>query len=261
MNKRLLKELLDEKYHQFNDSSFIGPDPISVPHRFSKKQDIEIAGLFAALLAWGNRTTIINSANRLMKLMDDTPHDFILNHNEKDRQRFEQWVHRTFQYPDLLYFLEFLQFHYSENESLETAFSKGMKHSDSNIENGLIHFHRYFFSLPHLPRTEKHLQTPLRKSACKRISLFLRWMVRSDDKGVDFGIWKSISPAQLICPLDVHVHRTATHLNLITRKQADWQTALELTQSLTKLDPNDPVKYDFALFGLGLEQGGKKLIK
>jgi len=261
MNKRLLKELLDEKYHRFNDSSFIAPDPISVPHRFSKKQDIEIAGLFAALLAWGNRTTIINSANRLMKLMEDTPHDFIMNHNEKDRQRFERWVHRTFQYPDLLYFLEFLQFHYSENESLETAFSKGMKYSDSNIENGLIHFHRYFFSLPHLPRTEKHLQTPLRKSACKRISLFLRWMVRSDDKGVDFGIWKSISPARLICPLDVHVHRTASELKLITRKQADWQTALELTQSLTKLDPNDPVKYDFALFGLGLEQGGKKLIK
>ncbi len=261
MNKRLLKELLDEKYQQFNNSSFIAPDPISVPHRFSKKQDIEIAGLFAALLAWGNRTTIINSANRLMKLMDDAPHDFMLNHKEQDRQRFEKWVHRTFQFPDLLYFLEFLQYHYNRNESLENAFSAGVKPKDTHIENGLVHFHRYFFSLPHLPRTEKHLQTPLRKSACKRISLFLRWMVRSDNKGVDFGIWKSISPAQLICPLDVHVHRTATHLKLISRKQADWQTALELTQSLKKLDPNDPVKYDFALFGLGLEQGGKKLIK
>ena len=261
MNKRLLKELLDEKYQQFNDSSFIAPDPISVPHRFSKKQDIEIAGLFSALLAWGNRTTIIKSANRLMKLMDDAPHDFMLNHKEQDRQRFEKWVHRTFQFPDLLYFLEFLQYHYNRNESLENAFSAGVKPKDTHIENGLVHFHRYFFSLPHLPRTEKHLQTPLRKSACKRISLFLRWMVRSDNKGVDFGIWKSISPAQLICPLDVHVHRTATHLKLISRKQADWQTALELTQSLKKLDPNDPVKYDFALFGLGLEQGGKKLIK
>lgn len=261
MNKKTLKQFLDEKYHQFNDSSFIAPDPISVPHRFSKQQDIEIAGLFAALLAWGNRTTIINSTNRLMKLMEDSPHDFILNHRQDDRHCFEKWVHRTFQFPDLLYFLEFLQYHYKSNESLETAFSAGMSKKNTSIENGLIHFQRYFFSLPHLSRTEKHLQTPLRKSACKRINLFLRWMVRSDDKGVDFGIWKNISPAQLICPLDVHVHRIAVQLKLISRKQADWQTAVELTESLRKFDLIDPVKYDFALFGLGLEQGGKKLIK
>ena len=261
MNQKLLKQLLDEKYNAFNHASFITSDPISVPHRFSKKQDIEIAGLFAALLAWGNRTTIINSANRLMKLMEESPHDFILNHKEKDRQRFEKWVHRTFQFEDLLYFLEFLQYHYKSHESLETAFSSGMSEKDATIENGLIHFHRYFFSLPHLPRTEKHMQTPLRKSACKRISLYLRWMVRSDERGVDFGLWKSISPAQLICPLDVHVHRTAMSLKLITRKQADWLTAMELTKSLQKFDPSDPVKYDFALFGLGMELGGKKLIK
>lgn len=261
MNQKMLKQLLDEKYHQFNHASFIAPDPISVPHRFSKKQDIEIAGLFAALLAWGNRTTIINSTNRLMKLMEESPHDFILNHSDDDRKRFEKWVHRTFQFPDLLYFLEFLQYHYKSNESLETAFSSGIGKMDTTIENGLVHFHRYFFSLPHLARTEKHLQTPLRKSACKRISLYLRWMVRSDEKGVDFGLWESILPAQLICPLDVHVHRTATSLKLISRRQADWQTALELTESLRKLDPADPVKYDFALFGLGMEQGGKKLIK
>ncbi|NBP05173.1 MAG: TIGR02757 family protein [Bacteroidetes bacterium] len=261
MNKKMLKQLLDEKYFQFNDSSFIAPDPVSVPHCFTQKQDIEIAGLFAALLAWGNRTTIINSAKRLMKLMDDSPHDFILNHGEWDRQRFVKWVHRTFQFSDLLYFLEFLQYHYKSNESLESAFSAGMSTKDKTIENGLIHFHNYFFSLPHLPRTKKHLQTPLRKSACKRINLFLRWMVRSDENGVDFGLWKQISPSQLICPLDVHVHRTATQLKLITRKQADWQTAIELTDSLRKFDHTDPVKYDFALFGLGMEQGGKKLIK
>jgi uncharacterized protein (TIGR02757 family) len=261
MNKKTLQTLLDENLQQFNDASFIAPDPISVPHRFSKKQDIEIAGLFAALLAWGNRTSIINSANRLTALMDESPHDFIVNHREKDRKRFEKWVHRTFQYCDLLYFLEFLQHHYTLHNSLETAFSSGMKINDPHVENALIYFHRYFFSLPHLNRTEKHLQTPLRKSACKRINLFLRWMVRSDAKGVDFGLWKDIAPSQLICPLDVHVHRTATQLKLITRKQADWYTALELTVNLKKFDAEDPVKYDFALFGIGMELGGKKLIK
>ena len=261
MNKQTLKQLLDEKYHLFNDSSFIAPDPISVPHRFGKKQDIEISGLFAALLAWGTRTNILNSANRLMALMENSPHDFILHHREKDRQRFEKWVHRTFQYPDLLYFLEFLQHHYNHHESLETAFSSGLQPGDTHVENALIHFQQYFFSLPHLPRTEKHLQTPLRKSACKRINLFLRWMVRHDANGVDFGLGKSIDPSQLICPLDVHVHRTAMQLKLISRKQADWITALELTESLRGFDSKDPVKYDFALFGLGMVEGGKKLIK
>jgi uncharacterized protein (TIGR02757 family) len=261
MNQKTLQTLLDDNLQRFNEASFIAPDPISVPHRFSKKQDIEIAGLFAALLAWGNRTSIINSANRLTALMDNSPHDFIANHQEKDRKRFEKWVHRTFQYSDLLYFLEFLQHHYTHHNSLETAFSSGMKKNAPNVENALIHFYQYFFSLPHLHRTEKHLQTPLRKSACKRINLYLRWMVRSDSKGVDFGLWKSIAPSQLICPLDVHVHRTATQLKLITRKQADWQTALELTDALRKFDPKDPVKYDFALFGIGMEMGGKELIK
>lgn len=261
MRKAELKQLLDEKVLLYNQPGFIPPDPVSVPHRFSKQQDIEIAGLFAALLAWGNRTTIINSANRLMQLMDDAPCDFIRHHSESERMRFSGWVHRTFQFPDLLYFLEFLQHHYTGHDSLESAFTAGMKPTDSTVENGLIHFHRYFFSLPHLGRTEKHLQNPERQSACKRINLYLRWMVRNDEAGVDFGIWNHIRPAQLICPLDVHVHRTATSLGLITRKQADWTCALQLTEKLRKLDAEDPVRYDFALFGLGLEQSGKTVRK
>ena len=261
MNNRQLHALLEEKVEQFNNVTFIEPDPISVPHRFSKKQDIEIAALFAALLAWGNRTTIINSCNKLVKLMDDAPHDFIKNHCEAERQRFEKWVHRTFQFPDLLYFLEFLQFHYSRHESLEIAFSNGLKSSDRTVENALIHFHNYFFSLPHLQRTEKHLQTPIRKSACKRLNLYLRWMVRKDNKGVDFGIWHNIGMQRLICPLDVHVHRTAITLKLITRTQPDWQCAALLTKKLRSFDANDPVKFDYALFGLGLEQSGKTVSK
>ena len=261
MNHTELHSLLEEKVQQFNNTAFIEPDPISVPHRFTQKQDIEIAGLFAALLAWGNRTTIINSCNRLMKLMDEAPYDFIKNHNEQERQRFEKWVHRTFQFPDLLYFLEFLQFHYTRHPSLETAFSAGLRPSDRSIEKALIHFHSYFFSLPHLQRTEKHLQSPARKSACKRLNLYLRWMVRRDEQGVDFGLWQNIHPRQLICPLDVHVHRTAVKLKLISRPQPDWLCATLLTKKLRSFDSEDPVKYDYALFGLGLEQSGKTVSK
>jgi len=257
MNKKQLKQLLDAKAEQFNRTDFIEHDPISVPHRFSRKQDIEIAALFAALLAWGNRTSIINSANRLMTFMDDAPADFIIHHQEQDRKRMEGWVHRTFQFPDLLYFLEFLQFHYRQHDSLESAFTTGMKAGDVHIENGLIHFHRYFFSLPHLKRTEKHLQTPERKSACKRINLFLRWMVREDSRGVDFGLWNQIGMNQLLCPLDVHVQRAALALGLLQRKQSDWQACLELSTALRKLNPDDPVRYDFALFGISLEMSGK----
>ncbi len=256
MKYNATKSILEENYRIYNNSNFIAPDPISVPHRFTKKQDIEIAGLFAALLAWGQRTTIINNANRLMDLMDGAPYDFMVNHQTIERKKFVKFVHRTFQPDDLLYFLEFLQFHYLQNDSLETLFADGMTEKDLHVGPGLIHFHKAFFALPHMRRTEKHLQTPERKSACKRLNLYLRWMVRNDDKGVDFGLWKRISPAQLLCPLDVHVQRTATHLGLLHRKQSDWQACLELTAALKKLDKHDPVKYDFALFGMGIE-GGK----
>jgi uncharacterized protein (TIGR02757 family) len=261
MKKAELRNLLFEKAEQYNSPAFIHSDPICVPHRIKNRQDIEISGLFAALLAWGNRTSIINNCNRLMKLMDEAPHEFIKNHSEAERQRFEKWVHRTFQFPDMLYFLEFLQFHYSQPDSLETAFSAGLKTSDKNIENALIHFHTYFFSLPHLQRTEKHLQSPTRKSACKRLNLYLRWMVRHDKNGVDFGLWQSIKPAQLICPLDVHVHRTASSLGLISRAQPDWLCATLLTNKLRSFDAADPVKFDYALFGLGIEKSGKRVSK
>jgi uncharacterized protein (TIGR02757 family) len=254
MKYQSAKTLLEPLVNQFNQSSFIAPDPISVPHRFTKKQDIEISGLFAALLAWGQRTTIINNANRLMDLMDGSPHDFILNHLEVDRKRFETFVHRTFQPVDLLYFIESLQQQYQRHDSLETLFADGMTYNDEHVGNGLIHFHKAFFAYPHLSRTEKHLQNPERKSACKRINLFLRWMVRKDNAGVDFGIWQRIKPAQLLCPLDVHVQRTAIDLGILKRTQSDWQACLELTEVLRKWDPVDPVKYDFALFGLGLER-------
>lgn len=254
-NDRLLeiKSLLDSKVEQFNRPDFIPDDPISIPHRFKKKQDIEISGLFAATLAWGQRKTIINNCNRLMQWMDDDPHNFILDHKENDLKKFLDFRHRTFNPTDLLYFLEFLSWYYKKYPSLEDAFV--VPPGSETIEGGLVSFHDLFFSLPDFPRrTIKHVSTPARKSACKRINMYLRWMVRDDKKGVDFGIWKKIRPAQLVCPCDVHVDRVARKLKLIKRKQVDWQTALELTANLRKLDPMDPVKYDFALFGLGVSE-------
>lgn len=248
-----IKKKLDALEVKYNRAQFIAQDPICIPHQFQKLQDIEIAGLFAALLAWGQRSTIINNTQKLMDLMERDPHHFIINHSPNERKRFEHWVHRTFQFDDLLYFLEFLQFHYRQHESLESAFCSAVAEDDLTIENGLIHFHQYFFSLEHLRRTEKHLQTPLRKSACKRLNLYLRWMVRSDDRGVDFGLWKHIKMSQLLCPLDVHVQRAAIVTGLLKRKQSDWLACLELTSNLRKLSPEDPVKYDYALFGMSLE--------
>jgi uncharacterized protein (TIGR02757 family) len=248
-----LNAFLDRKVDEYNQPSFIEHDPISIPHLFSKKQDIEIAGFFASIFAWGNRTIIINKSKELMRLMEGAPHQFILNHSEKDLKRLLQFKHRTFNVTDLLYFILFLKHHYQQSDSLETAFSKWMNAKDETIENALAGFQDYFFSLQDAPvRTKKHIATPKRNSTCKRLNMFLRWMVRKDNGGVDFGIWETISPAQLICPIDVHVARVARRFELIQRKQIDWQTALELTNHLKKFDRNDPVKYDFALFGLGV---------
>ncbi len=248
-----VKPFLDAKVEQYNQPGFITNDPISIPHRFSKKQDIEIAAFFAALLAWGQRITIINKTNSLLSLMDNSPHDFLLHHRLNDLKRFEKFKHRTFNPTDTLYFIEFLSQFYKKHQSLEEAFITDS--SAETVEKNLIHFHHLFFSLPDFPeRTMKHVSTPERKSACKRINMFLRWMVRNDNRGVDFGIWKQISTSQLVCPCDVHVERVARKLKLIKRKQMNWETALELTANLRKLDPIDPVKYDFALFGLGVEE-------
>ncbi len=256
MKRRPLAELkvfLDEKAAQYNHPGFIANDPVSIPHRFSRKQDIEIAGLFAATLAWGQRTTIIQNCSRLLQWMDHAPHEFILHHQPKDLKRFGGFVHRTFNDTDVLYFIHFLSHYYRRNQSLESAFV--VNEGAESVASGLIHFHNLFFSLPDFPeRTKKHVATPQRKSACKRLNMFLRWMVRKDAGGVDFGLWTNIAPAQLVCPFDVHVARVARKLRLVTRKQSDWQAALELTNRLKQFDATDPVKYDFALFGLGVEE-------
>jgi uncharacterized protein (TIGR02757 family) len=248
-----LKDFLNKKVKEYNQPSFIKDDPICIPHLFTKKQDIEIAGLFAALFAWGNRTIIIKKSKELLNRIDNAPHDFVSNHTDSDLQKLLGFKHRTFNDTDLLYFMDFLQFHYSMHASLETAFSIAIKKTDASIENGLNAFYRYFFSLESVPsRTKKHIASPHKNSTCKRLNMYLRWMVRRDKKGVDFGIWRDISPSQLVCPIDVHVARVASHFNLLTRKQVDWLAALELTSYLKQLDKDDPAKYDFALFGLGV---------
>jgi uncharacterized protein (TIGR02757 family) len=270
-----IKAFLDSKVFQYNRPEFIPNDPVCIPHLFTKKQDIEIMGLWASVLAWGQRVTIINKCRELITLMDGAPYDFIMNHNETDLKKLLQFKHRTFNDVDTLYFIAFFKHHYSNYDSLEAAFvpaetpfvflsdSEGSSKSDittnagSNepIEQSLNHFRNYFFSLSDYPhRTKKHISSPSQKSTCKRLNMFLRWMVRNDNCGVDFGIWNHIKPADLVCPCDLHVDRVARKLNLITRKQTDWQTAVELTDRLREFDPADPVKYDFALFALGIEE-------
>jgi uncharacterized protein (TIGR02757 family) len=248
-----LKEFLDSRVAKYNCLDFIQNDPVQIPHLFSRKQDIEIMGFWAAVLAWGQRVTIINKCKELIQLMDGAPYDFALHHSENELKRFGHFVHRTFNGTDALYFLHFFHTYYQQHDSLEDAFSSHLKPSDKTIENGLIGFHKIFFDSEFAPkRTHKHVATPSSGSACKRINMFLRWMVRNDGRGVDFGIWQKIQPSQLVIPCDLHVDRVARRLGMITRKQTDWKTALELTANLRELDPQDPVKYDFALFGLGV---------
>jgi uncharacterized protein (TIGR02757 family) len=248
-SKLSIVTLLNSKVDFYNQPSFIKDDPICIPHLFTKKQDIEIAGFFAAIFAWGNRTTIINKSRELMQLMNMQPHEFCLHATDDRLKSLLHFKHRTFTATDLLYFVSFFQFHYSRNNTLETAFTK---HGET-MEEMLTGFHHYIFSLEHVPpRTKKHIATPEKNSSCKRLNMFLRWMVRKDDHGVDFGIWKDISPSQLICPLDLHVARVAKKLQLLDRKQPDWIAAKELTKQLREFDRTDPVKYDFALFGLGV---------
>lgn len=249
-----LKRVLDERVRQYNCESFIISDPVCVPHMFNKKQDIEIAAFFTAIFSWGNRTTIINKSRELMLLMENAPHQFITDHGEADLKRMLQFKHRTFNTTDLLYFIHFLKSHYKSHDSLERAFTKtNLDPAVESVEASLDSFYDNFRSHEDCPlRTLKHIAAPKKHSTCKRLNMFLRWMVRKDNKGVDFGIWKSIRPAQLICPIDLHVARVARHFKLLERKQVDWSAAIELTNNLKKLDKSDPVKYDFALFGLGV---------
>ncbi|HSU28730.1 MAG TPA: TIGR02757 family protein [Chitinophagaceae bacterium] len=248
-----LRIFLDRKAEEYDQPFFIKDDPVAVPHLFQKKQDIEIAGFFAATFAWGNRKTIIKKSVELMQLMDMSPHAFCLDPGTRGLQSLMQFKHRTFNTTDLLYFVNFLGHHYARSSSLEDAFTQKMTKKDENIEKGLVGFYQYFFSGDEVPpRTRKHIANPARGSSCKRLNMFLRWMVRKDKQGVDFGIWKKISPSQLVCPIDLHVARVAKKLKLMTRKQPDWKAALELTARLKEFDKDDPVKYDFALFGLGI---------
>ena len=257
-DKASLKNFLDRKVKEYEQPSFIAADPVCIPHLFTKKQDIEIAGFFAAIFAWGNRTTIINKSKELMQLMDNAPHQFISGHSMHDLKKLLAFKHRTFNTTDLLYFMEFLRHHYAGHDSLESAFMEkkftGQQADDTKtVENALDNFYRYFFSLEDAPaRTAKHIASPAKNSTCKRLNMFLRWMVRSSKRGVDFGLWKNISPSRLICPVDVHVARVARKFKILQRKAVDWKAALELTANLRTLDAKDPVKYDFALFGLGV---------
>lgn len=252
INFDFLKDLLDRKVDQYNVRGFIENDPICIPHSFLKLQDIEIMGFFASIFAWGQRVTIINKCKELGVLMDNSPYDFVTQHSEQELKGLLKFKHRTFNDTDLLYCIHFLRKHYAVEDSLETAF---FPRENMSVEESLIHFHNYFFDDIDAPqRTRKHIATPKRKSACKRLNMFLRWMVRNDKCGVDFGLWKRIEPAGLICPLDLHVERTAKKLGLLSRDKPDWTAAVELTSNLRQFDSADPVKYDFALFGISIEE-------
>lgn len=252
-NRNHSKAILDAFLKQHVSNNFIANDPICIPHRFSNKKDIEISAFFSAIFAWGRRATIISKAEELMQLMDNAPYDFIQSHTQNDLKSFTHFTHRTFQATDLLYFIDFLQRHYKKYPSLEDAFTLGQHQKSIDIETALIQFNTYFFDTKYAPdRTRKHIATPAKNATCKRLNMFLRWMVRRDEHGIDFGIWNKIKPADLYCPFDVHVERTARKLGLIQRKQNDWQTVKELTIALREFDIKDPIKYDFALFGLGV---------
>jgi uncharacterized protein (TIGR02757 family) len=253
LKKSELKDFLDEKVDLYNHPKFIESDPIQIPHQFSKKEDIEIAAFLTATISWGNRKSIINNANKMMKLLDHAPFEFVMKHQDSDLEKLSPFVHRTFNNRDFIQFIKSLQHIYKNHKGLEAVFAK---HAEKTVLQQSIHqFKTTFFEIEHLERTKKHVSDPLKNSAAKRINMFLRWMVRNDNNGVDFGIWKSLSPAQLSCPLDIHSGNVARKLDLLKRKQNDGKALGELDKALRRLDPNDPVKYDFALFGLGVFEG------
>ena len=248
-----IKYFLDSMADKYNCLDFIESDPISIPHNYTKKEDIEISGFLTSTIAWGNRKAILKSANQLMQWMDDSPYDFIINHTENDLKPFKKFIYRTFNGDDCTFFLKSLQNIYTKHNGLENIFNQGYLKNNS-IKDSINNFRNIFFLLPHLPRTEKHIANVNKKSAAKRINMYLRWMVRVDNNGVDFGLWKDIKPADLMLPLDVHSGRIARELDLLNRKLNDWNAVLEITEALKLFDNNDPVKYDFALFGLGVNK-------
>lgn len=250
MTKQELKEFLDEKALQYNHPRFVESDPIQIPHRFSRKEDVEIAGFLASIIAWGNRKMIIGNASKMMALMGDAPFDFVMSFSESDLQRLDHFVHRTFNGQDLKTFMYGLRHMYQNHGGLEAAFAQNQ--DSSGMQRAISEFRKLFFEVPHAVRTQKHLSDPMNNSAAKRLNMFLRWMVRNDSTGVDFGLWTSIPPSALSCPLDVHSGNVARKLGLLTRKQNDAKALAELDAALRAMDPQDPVKYDFALFGLGV---------
>ena len=251
--KKELKSFLDLKVEMYNRNSFIASDPIQIPHQFSKKEDIEIAGFLTATISWGNRKSIINNANRLMEMLDDSPFDFVMNHQETDLEKLQSFVHRTFNSDDFKHFIKALKHIYINKGGLENIFIQNQ--TETSLQPAIHTLHEIFFEIPHLTRTRKHVADPNKGSVSKRINMCLRWFVRNDNAGVDLGIWKGISPSKLSCPLDVHSGNVARKLGLLTRKQNDGKALTELDSKLRELDPNDPVKYDFALFGLGIFEG------
>ena len=250
--KKETKEKLDYFVEKYNNSNFIEPDPIGLVHRFSDQKDIEIFGLIIATLSWGNRKSIINSGENLLKIMNNEPFNFIMNFKENELNLLDDFKHRTFNVFDLQFFILRLQKIYKRFTSLEELFAPDFEKNNNSFE-AILNFRREFLGEDHEIRTKKHVANPNKGSAAKRINMFLRWMVRKDNKGVDFGIWNKISPSKLSCPLDIHSGRSARALNLLQRKQNDWKAVEELDISLRKLDNKDPVKYDFALFGMGIE--------
>lgn len=250
MNREELKAFLDDRVELYNRPSFIALDPISIPHRFTGKEDIEIAGFLAATIAWGNRVAILRSADRMLGFMGSSPYDFVINHRDSDLKCIDGCIHRTYFAEDFIYFIEALKYIYLEKGGMEEVFASHQ--SGDSMQPAIHEFRRIFFGLPHNNRTERHLSDPYKGSAAKRINMFLRWMVRRDDRGVDFGLWHSVSPSVLSCPLDVHSGNVARKLGLLTRKQSDAKAVAELDAALREMDPADPVKYDFALFGLGV---------
>ncbi len=249
-----LKSLLDKKTEEYNNFEFITTDPIQIPHRFTKKEDIEIAGFLTATIAWGQRKSIIKNASRLMAMMDNSPYEFVTNASEKELELLSGFVHRTFNDMDCNFFIHSLRNIYLHHAGLENVFTVGFS-QNKTIINALTHFRATFLSTPHLQRSEKHLSDVTSNSSAKRLNMFLRWMVRQDDCGVDFGIWKSIPSSALLLPLDVHTGNVGRELGLLTRTQNDLKAVLEITENLRLFDANDPVKYDFALFGIGAFEG------
>ncbi len=247
------KELLNHLVDKYNNIGFIDNDPISIPHKFSQKEDIEISAFLSAAIAWGNRKAIIKSANQMVLLTDNAPYDFIKNAEESDFKRFEDFKYRTFNSTDCIFFLKSLQNIYLNHNGLEAVFNKGYN-NDGTIKGAISYFRDVFFSIEYPERTQKHIANPLKKSAAKRLNMFLRWMVRNDNKGVDFGIWNKIPTKDLMLPLDVHSGRIGREFGLLQRKQNDWIAVEEITKQLQLFDNNDPVKYDFALFGVGVNQ-------